>query len=343
MKQRDLEVAAIESNETNSGESNFTDVTPSSLSSTTCGNADDFRVDVGALTLRGPFLDASMTCVSGQPCTVTGALGMHLMDGDMLQVLDTCGTNTANLLPRFPNAGLARQASESGASVDWTSIPITSAGGVYQLCWCAVGFSCSLAEDFRVSMGSLSIVGPTPIVQDRTCVSGLPCSFDGMHGLDILSNTAPDVSAVRIAASSAAGHELALFEVAYGNAENGNWINETTCYASSSFWSECSLPVPVTAPFWKFAFVPQDGASYPIIYEVQVYSSGAWVGYAHLQVVSENATEAVDGKLVDGNLDTAWVRPSGPWEIVLSAYAPDQIMTLATCGIEQTWRNNDLN
>ena len=33
-------------------------------------------------------------------------------------------------------------------------------------------------EDFRVDMGTFTLTGPTPLQQDRTCVSGLTCAFN---------------------------------------------------------------------------------------------------------------------------------------------------------------------
>jgi len=71
--------------------------------------------------------------------------------------------------------------------VTWGSVPITAAGGIYQLCWCsASGGSipgrCENAEEHQVVAGSLQVVGPTPLQQDRTCISGRTCLIDGLLG-----------------------------------------------------------------------------------------------------------------------------------------------------------------
>ena len=36
---------------------------------------------------------------------------------------------------------------------------VTAAGGQYRLCWCASGFTCSVAPDFRVDFGELTVLG----------------------------------------------------------------------------------------------------------------------------------------------------------------------------------------
>ena len=53
-------------------------------------------------------------------------------------------------------------------SVSWERT--TAFGGEYRLCWCPATSEC-----FLVYFGQLLVVGPTPI--ERTCVSGLSCSF----------------------------------------------------------------------------------------------------------------------------------------------------------------------
>eukprot|EP00969_Alexandrium_andersonii_P173742 7681184-Alexandrium_andersonii.AAC.1 len=45
----------------------------------------------------------------------------------------------------------------NGVTASWGSTRVTAPGGVYQLCWCGTGFSCSQAESFRVSSGVLHV------------------------------------------------------------------------------------------------------------------------------------------------------------------------------------------
>ena len=49
-------------------------------------------------------------------------------------------------------------------------------------CWCAAGEVCSTAEDYLVDMGEVHIAGPSPLNQDRTCISGQTCRLDGFRG-----------------------------------------------------------------------------------------------------------------------------------------------------------------
>ena len=43
----------------------------------------------------------------------------------------------------------------------------------YRLCWCAAGYACDRVEHFRVDVGEMRLVGPSPVnAQERTCVSG---------------------------------------------------------------------------------------------------------------------------------------------------------------------------
>jgi hypothetical protein len=66
----------------------------------------------------------------------------------------------------------------------WGDKRFTGKGGQYRLCWCAGGFHCSTAyQDYQVDIGELYMIGPSPVgTQDRTCVAGQTCAFDGITG-----------------------------------------------------------------------------------------------------------------------------------------------------------------
>lgn len=59
---------------------------------------------------------------------------------------------------------------------------MTAAGGEYMLCWCSAHAACESSLDFVLSMGALYLVGPTPLEQHRTCVSGRTCAIHGIEG-----------------------------------------------------------------------------------------------------------------------------------------------------------------
>jgi hypothetical protein len=159
-----------------------------------CSMNEHFRTHVGGLTLIGPSpLSQDQTCVSGQTCILDGIVGQHLSENDNFMILDTCSTDSA--LPRFGTSGLYVEVAASGALVSWGGATLSSAGGRYRLCWCAGspvlsgiqlgGFTCSVAEDFHTDLGQITIVGVSPLYQDKTCISGQTCSFDGVSGVHL--------------------------------------------------------------------------------------------------------------------------------------------------------------
>ena len=156
-----------------------------------CSTAEEFRTNLGTLTLIGVSpLSQDRTCVSGQTCSFDGVVGQDISTGNQFIVLDTCGT--ASAVPRFVDSGLVGSMTNSGARVTWDQAPLSAAGGQYRLCWCGspeanvsktwdfVPLSCSNAENFRTDAGGLTIMGPSPLYQHRTCVSGRDCSLDGV-------------------------------------------------------------------------------------------------------------------------------------------------------------------
>ena len=71
-------------------------------------------MDAGTFTLVGPNpLSQDGTCVSGMSCVLDGLTGNHLTSGDLLTVLDTCGTHSA--VPRFAYLGRVTHVRKSGA------------------------------------------------------------------------------------------------------------------------------------------------------------------------------------------------------------------------------------
>ncbi len=145
------------------------------------GTGVDF-VDFGSLQVLGPMMRQDRTCVSGFTCMLDGLEGT--LNGEIL-VLDTCGVGT--VIDRFASAGLARISNLDGIQVIWDTI--TAAGGVYRLCWKAGPLSLNanasedgVPADFRMDLGSLTLIGATLLDQDRTCVSGHTCELDGLRG-----------------------------------------------------------------------------------------------------------------------------------------------------------------
>ena len=158
---------------------------------------EDHTVSAGTLHVIGPSpLQASRTCISGKACSIrglTGAGAYHLTPGDQLLLLDTCGA-VDSLLTRAVRQPMSAQMAlvfSSGVIFSWPDTAVngtnstlttpSTAGGTYRMCWCAAGFACSAADQFRVDVGELLILGPTPLAQDRTCISGRRCNIEGLQ------------------------------------------------------------------------------------------------------------------------------------------------------------------
>ena len=64
-----------------------------------CSSEEDFRVDLGRLTLVGPapVFRQDRTCVAGQSCRFDAITGFHMSTSDSVMVLDTCGAAVLEL------------------------------------------------------------------------------------------------------------------------------------------------------------------------------------------------------------------------------------------------------
>lgn len=104
-----------------------------------CNNFTDYSIEIGNLILQGPSpLSQDRTCVAGHVCSLN-VLGVA-SENERLLVQETCGDGKTPLgWPNFgqslPNSPL--QAGEGTFS--WGDVVVSSAGGVYRLCWCGAG------------------------------------------------------------------------------------------------------------------------------------------------------------------------------------------------------------
>ena len=145
-------------------------------------------MEAGRLYVIGPKLLQSRTCISGTECRVERLLGSFISDEDHILVADTCGAMDGQSPTGIVNGGFANQIAAQGSIGVWNSAALTAAGGLYRLCWCSrEAPRCSQASDFATDMGELLLIGPSPLQQDRTCVSGQSCEFDGFLGMHISS------------------------------------------------------------------------------------------------------------------------------------------------------------
>ena len=144
-----------------------------------CTTEADFVTDVGRLDLVGVSPRQHRTCTSGQTCEFDGITGQYLSNQDVYLVADTCAT-TLGLRRFLGSSSFSTSVTESGARVSFGSVPVTAAGGHFMLCWCSgtLGNGCSSPAHFQVIAGTLSLLGPAPLQQDKTCISGHTCSFE---------------------------------------------------------------------------------------------------------------------------------------------------------------------
>ena len=157
-----------------------------------CGTSRDFRTDAGEIHLVGPMLGQSRTCIAGLLCRLEGLVGYGLVASDRLLVTTTCGS--ADIPEGFPTTGTAMvlvNSSDLTANSSFWDVIVTAAGGKYRLCWCSqLGASCLASQDFLVDVGELTLLGPNPLEQHRTCISGRACFLGaspdhGMEGLGV--------------------------------------------------------------------------------------------------------------------------------------------------------------
>ena len=151
-----------------------------------CHSLEDFRVDMGVLTLLGPApLAQHRTCVSGYSCVVDGLQG-DLSFMDNLMVLDTCGADDRNGLSFEPGSNTSVPGEDGHRR--WVVASTSQAGGQYRMCWCSAVGQCSTADEYRVDVGSLSLVGPSPLIQQWTCIGGVACDISFVYGNDLSAN-----------------------------------------------------------------------------------------------------------------------------------------------------------
>ena len=149
------------------------------LNRTSCLLAEDFHTDFGSLHVVGPAASqADATCVSGRACRIWHISG-HLLDANSshLLILDTCAKEMQTPTSFRPSTNVS-----APFSVD--EVPVI--GGQYRLCWCG-GTACVGETAFHMDVARVTVVGPNPLQQDRTCISGRMCSVEGILGVGLSS------------------------------------------------------------------------------------------------------------------------------------------------------------
>ncbi|CAE7306120.1 agaA33 [Symbiodinium sp. CCMP2592] len=131
-------------------------------------------------------LEQDRTCIAGRTCNAERIRGQSLRASDRLQILAT-GGGTVPL--RFPMNGLILpdlNASQPPSGMGLGSEIVSAPGGLYRLCWCSglKPSGCLRGTDFQTDLGAMTILGVSPLQQDRTCISGRVWAVDSLLGLE---------------------------------------------------------------------------------------------------------------------------------------------------------------
>ncbi len=205
-----------------------------------------FRIDVGRFTLVGPVKDQSFTCVSGHRCSLDTVQVWYPDLRDQLLVMDTCGTERDMSLTSFSGRQMISETVTSHPNFQpglaSFSSQVIAPGGTYRLCWsrrAPVNVSDSLSDDrdqrnFLVDVGRLYLIGPRPLQQNRTCVSGQTCA------LKVLTGIAPSVNWKIMVLDTCGQHASHSSNVASRSRHSG-FPNSGLAYTYPSYFTEVNF------------------------------------------------------------------------------------------------------
>ena len=165
-----------------------------------CDEDVEFHSLAGVLTIKGPSPNnQDQTCIAGVPCTLNIA-GQSLSGRDRLafvQVADgaECGVTSVDFkIATDTFKALAAHASGDHGTFEMAGgeagdLPI---GGQWLMCICTDDTNgCLISSDFPALLGVLTVLGPSPMMQDQTCTTGVDCTLtftgQGLSNLDKVS------------------------------------------------------------------------------------------------------------------------------------------------------------
>ena len=345
---------------------------PHDFAGASCTLHSQNLVDFGQVRLMGPALLQRRTCMAGQRCVLEDlslGAGTTATPQDTVIVLDTCAHITP--IPGWPEAGVVSSLEASGARLSYGAVTITAAAGYYRLCWCAAGRQCRQGEEF-VTIGEIALLGPAPLSQDRTCLSGQMCDLGSVHGLGLDPYKLSHVSGLQFLQDATTGqHDVrdyfveASYDFDVSNAAGATWTTIATCAAAQdSAWQSCDWPTAISAPFWRWRITQTWGLSSdpPKPRELRFSSanlsaapqksftqwasdlSPAWIvsstatGTPH-QDLSNPSNPITYGpeNLMDGDAsDNSRWWPTGAsteWSVVFDLRQSDSLAVLDTCGV----------
>ncbi|CAJ1379513.1 unnamed protein product [Effrenium voratum] len=138
--------------------------------SNTCDSFPQFQVDVGTMTVTGPFPSQAFTCVIGRECISQGPIqGLGLRGEDQLTLRIACQSSRASWLSVALQVNVLTSNTSSANELFFGQTGLLwSPPGSYEVCWCsATGEACSSmqASDYIIYLEALAamfyISGPT--------------------------------------------------------------------------------------------------------------------------------------------------------------------------------------
>jgi hypothetical protein len=94
-------------------------------------------------------------------------------------ILTACGTSPG--IAGFPNGGKTTSGTLGGTEHGWGTTKIRANGGVYQICWCAYGYTCVEGVHHAKSLGQITVTGPSSGFF-KACYAFADCTWSGMTG-----------------------------------------------------------------------------------------------------------------------------------------------------------------
>ena len=149
-----------------------------------CTDKSEYVTLVGIVTVNGPYPNnQDRTCPAGCDCVLGGNLG------DGFVGLDVSATDKVSIIPYGGTCGFSEQDTSYYGS-GYTSLALNAVGttatlgastlkrgGKWKVCYCTSYGGCDEKSEFTVLAGLLTIVGPSPNSQVRTCTVGIPCTW----------------------------------------------------------------------------------------------------------------------------------------------------------------------
>jgi hypothetical protein len=218
------------------------------------------------------------------------------------------------------------------------------------------GGFCQEPADFRIEIAQLEIIGPAPLWQDRTCISGRTCAVDGILGRHLSADRLKNISAFRIAQDGVGLFDATEISIQVAWYSFGPWdeLARSSLRPFTKAWQEVRF-IAESRPYWKFIILGTVSGWQPKPREVQflvdVGTVSEWTSPSSAWIIHSSGYPAEASgftfdaiKLVDGDktsISSRWdpqglPRHYNQWEVVFDFSDGDLVLAMDTCGISAT-------